>query len=77
MRDVQRRQRDFECDIRRKDREFTDKVLRDLAKIVQKIGEEGKYTLIFEPNQPTIIFISKSLDLTEEVIKRANASKTK
>lgn len=77
LRDLQRMQRDFEDDIRRKDRELTDRVLRDLAKIVQKIGEEGKYTLIFEPNQPAIIYISKALDLTEEVIKRANASKTK
>jgi Skp family chaperone for outer membrane proteins len=44
---------------------------------VQKIGEEGKYTMIFEPNQPAIIYITKGLDLTEEVVKRANASKTK
>jgi len=77
LRDLQRMQRDYEDDIRRKDREYTDRVLRDLAKIVQKMGEEGKYTLIFEPNQPAIIYISKGLDLTEEVIKRANASKTK
>jgi len=77
LRDVQRMQRDFEEDIRRKDREFTDKVLRDLARIVQKIGEEGKYTVILEANQPTIIFISKGLDLTDEVIRQANASKPK
>ncbi len=77
LRDVQRMQRDFEEDIRRKDREFTDKVLRDLARIVQAIGEEGNYTIILEPNQPAIIFISKGLDLTDEVIKRANAPKKK
>jgi len=77
LRDLQRMQRDYEDDIRRKDREYTDRVLRDLAKIVQRMGEEGKYTLIFEPNQPAIIYINKGLDLTEEVIKRSNASKTK
>jgi len=77
LRDVQRMQRDFEEDIRRRDRELTDKVLRDLAGIAQKIGEEGKYSLILEGNQPTIVYISKGLDLTEEVIKRANASKSK
>jgi outer membrane protein len=75
LRDVQRMQRDFEEDIRRKDREYTDKVLRDLARIVQTIGEEGHYTVILEPNQPTIVYISKGLDLTDEVIKRANAPK--
>jgi len=77
LRDVQRMQRDFEEDIRRRDREMSDKVLRDLAGIVQKIGEEGKYSVILEGNQPAIVYISKGLDLTEEVIKRANASKTK
>jgi Skp family chaperone for outer membrane proteins len=77
LRDVQRTQRDFEEDVRRKDRELTDKVLRDLAGIVQKIGEEGKYLVILEGNQPSIIYIAKSLDLTEEVIKRANALKSK
>jgi outer membrane protein len=76
-REVQRMQRDFEDDLRRKDREYTDRVLRDLAKIVQKMGEEGKYTLVLEANQPAIIFISKALDLTEEVIKQANSQKSK
>jgi len=76
-REVQRMQRDFEDDIRRKDREYTDRVLRDLAKIAQKLAEEGKYTLILEANQPAIIFISKALDLTEEVIKQANLQKGK
>jgi outer membrane protein len=77
LRDLQRLQRDFDEDFRRRDREYTDKVLRDLAKIVQTIGEEGKYTVILEPNQPTIIYISKGLDLTDEVIKQANAPKPK
>jgi outer membrane protein len=77
LRDVQRIQRDFEEDIRRRDRELTDRVLRDLARIVHKIGEEGKYSVILEGNQPSIVYISKGLDLTEEVIKRANAPKSK
>ncbi len=76
-REVQRMQRDFEEDLRRKDREYSDKVLRDLARIAQKLAEEGKYTLILEANQPTILFISKTLDLTEEVIKQANSQKGK
>jgi outer membrane protein len=72
IRDLQRMQRDFEEDIRRKDREYTDRVLRDLARIVQKIGEDGKYTMILEKNQPAIIYISNALDLTDEVIKMVN-----
>jgi Skp family chaperone for outer membrane proteins len=77
LRDVQRMQRDFEEDVRRRDRELTDKVLRDLAGIVQQIGEEGKYSIILEGNQPSIIYISKGMDVTGEVIKRANTPKSK
>ncbi len=70
--DLQRLQRDFEEDIRRKDREHTERVLRDLEKVVRKMGEEGKYTIILEKNQPAIIYISGALDLTDEVIKLSN-----
>lgn len=72
LRDVQRLQRDFEEDLRRKDREFTERVLRELERIVKKLGEDGKYTVILEKNQPAIIYISNPLDMTDEVIKIAN-----
>ncbi len=72
FRDLQRIQRDFEEDLRRKDREVTDRVLLDLAKIIKKIGEDGKYTMILEKNQPAIIYISGALELTDEVIKISN-----
>jgi outer membrane protein len=70
LRDLQRLQRDYEEDLRRKDREFSDRILKNLEGIIRKMGEEGKYTLILERNQPTVIYISKGLDLTDEVIKR-------
>jgi len=72
LRDLQRMQRDFEEDLRRRDREFTERVLRDLERIIKKIGEERKYTLILEKNQPAVIYISGALELTDEVVKVAN-----
>ena len=71
-RDLQRLQRDYEEDLRRKDREFSERILRNLEAIIKKMGEEGKYTLILEKNQPTLIYISNILDLTDEVIKRSD-----
>ncbi len=76
LRDLQRLQRDFEEDLRRRDREFTERVLRDLEKIIKKIGQDGKYTLILERNQPAVIYISGALELTDEVVRIAN-QKTK
>jgi outer membrane protein len=69
LRELQRLQRDYEEDLRRRDRELTDRILKDLEAIVKKLGEEGKYTVILERNQPAIVYISGALDLTEEVIK--------
>ncbi len=75
LRDLQRLQRDFEEDLRRRDREYTERVLRDLEKIIKKMGEDGKYTLILEKNQPAVIYVGGALDLTDEVIKIANNKK--
>jgi outer membrane protein len=72
LRDMQRLQRDYEEDMRRKDRELTDRILRELEQIVKKLGEEGKYTMILERNQPALVYISGTLELTEEVIKIAD-----
>ncbi len=72
LRDLQRLQKDYEEDLRRKDRELTEHILRNLEAVVKKLGEEGKYTLILERNQPALIYISSALDLTDEVIKILN-----
>ena len=77
LRDLQRMQRDYEENLKQKDQDLTGQILRNLEAIVKKIGEEGKYTLILERNQPPIIYISNTVDLTDEVIKIANQQKPK
>ncbi|MBP1717353.1 MAG: rane protein [Deltaproteobacteria bacterium] len=72
LRDMQRLQRDYEEDVRRKDREHTERILRELEIIVKKLGDEGKYTLILERNQPALVYITGSLEITDEVIKIAD-----
>jgi len=77
LRDLQRLQRDSEDDLRRKDRELTERILKVLETVIKKMGEEGKYTMILEKNQPTILYIVGTLDITEEVIKRLDQQKNK
>lgn len=72
LRDLQRLQRDYDEDLRRKERELMDPILKNLETTIKKMGEEGKYTLILEKNQPAVIYISNTLDLTDEVIKRSD-----
>jgi outer membrane protein len=75
LRELQRIQRDSEDDLRRKDQELTDRLLKNLAGIIRKLGEEGKYTVILEKNQPAILYIANVLDLTEEVIRLSDQKK--
>jgi outer membrane protein len=75
LRDLQRMQRDYQDDLRRKDRELTEVILKDLDGIVKKIGEERQYTVILEKNQPAVVYISNTLDMTDEVIKLLNEKK--
>jgi outer membrane protein len=62
-------ERDYQEELQRKDRELTESLLRKLEAIVKKMGEDGKYTLILEKSQGGIIYISNTLDLTDELIK--------
>jgi outer membrane protein len=77
LRDLQRLQRDYEENLKQKDQELSGQILRNLEAIIKKMGEEGKYTLILERNQPPIIYISNAVDLTDEVIKIADRQKPK
>ena len=70
--ELKRLQREFEEDLRRKDRELTDKILKNFDGILKKVAEEKKYTLILEKSQAGILYISSDLDLTVEIIKSIN-----
>ena len=40
-----------------------------LLKVIQKIGAEEGFNLILEKNKTIVLFASKSIDLTDQVIK--------
>ncbi len=68
-RELERLKQDGEEDLRKKDQDFTTQILKKLTAIIKKMGEDGKYTLIMEMNQPVVLYVSNALDLTDEVIK--------
>jgi len=77
LRDLQRFREDVEQEFKLKDRELVEQNLRNIVPIIKKIGEEGQFTLILEKNQPAVVYISSTLDLTEEVIKILNQQTSK
>jgi outer membrane protein len=72
VRDYNRMVRDSQEEVQKKQAEFMHEILRELRKIVKKIGEEEGYTVIFEIAEGSILYIPEELDLTEKVIKRFN-----
>jgi hypothetical protein len=44
-----------------------------LLKVVQRLGGDEGYTLILEKNENIVLFASKSIDLTDRVIKAYDA----
>jgi outer membrane protein len=77
LRDLQRLKQDDDQELRLKDRELTEQILKNIALIIKRIGEEGKFTLILDKIQPAVAYISNALDLTEEVIKILDKKKSK
>ena len=77
LKDYQRLAGDYENDLRQKDAETSQKILKDLEEIVKRLGDSEKYTLILERTQAGILFGSASNDITEKIIVLYNESAKK
>jgi outer membrane protein len=77
VRDYQRLVTDSQNEVKKKEKEFTDEIIKEIRVIIKKIAEEENYTTIIEKAQGIILYSQKELDLTETVIKRYNESKAK
>lgn len=77
LRDFQLLYKDSQDEIMQKEQELKHKVLKDLIQIVQKVGKEQGYLMIFERAEGSLLYASETLDITEEIIKRANSPQKK
>lgn len=73
-RDLERYREDVKRDIMIKEREMTDKIVSEMVKVVQKIGQEEGFTIILERGN-TVLFATDSIDITEKLIKRYDEQK--
>ncbi len=77
LRDYQRLVADSQAEVKKKESEVTGDILKGIREVVDKIGEEGGYTMVIENAEGIILYSKKDLDLTDSVIKRYNESKPK
>ena len=66
VRDYERKMRDVQEELRLREREITDEILKDLQKIIAEVGKTGKFTMILERSQ--LLYTDKGTDITDDVI---------
>ncbi len=75
QRDIQRLVVEAKTELQKKENELTNAILKDVGDIVDAIGYEEEYAIIFRSE--VVLSAKKELDLTSAVIKRLNESKGK
>lgn len=70
----QRNMRESEEELRQRDGEITNVILKDLEKVVAEVGKSEKFTLILERSQ--VLYSDQGIDITDKVIERFNNSLT-
>lgn len=75
LREYQRLVQDSQTEVKKRELELTDVIIKDIRQIVEKMGEEGGYTLIIEKTGGMVLYSKKDIDLTDAVIKKYNQSK--
>jgi outer membrane protein len=74
-RDLRRKLEDSDAELRKKDSELTGEILKELATVIQEIGERQGYTLILENSSSAVLYGNKTIDMTDEVIRTFDARK--
>jgi outer membrane protein len=75
VRDYQRLVSDSQSEIKKKEGEFTNNIIKELRAIIVKMGTDEGYTVILEGSDAQILYAKKEIDLTELVIKKHNEMK--
>ncbi len=75
LRDLQRWAEDSQNEINQKRMDLERTISAGLQKVIQKLGADDGYTLVLEKNETIVLYASKTIDLTERVIKLFDTQK--
>jgi outer membrane protein len=62
-------------DLQQKDNEMTGEIVRDIALVVQQIGQKAGYTMVMEKG--SLLWAIPSIDITDEVVRAYDAMNVK
>jgi outer membrane protein len=75
LREFQRWGEDAQNEVNQKRVEMERNISIGLQKVIQKIGADEGYTFILEKNEQVVLYISKTIDITDRMIKTHDAQK--
>jgi outer membrane protein len=75
LREFQRWGEDTQNEVNQKRMEIERNISAALIKVIQKIGADEGYTVILEKNESIVLYASKTIDITDRVIKAYDAQK--
>ncbi len=75
-RDYQRLVSDSQAEVKKKETELTSEILKDARELINKIAQEGGYSLVLEKADGLVLYYSSNLDITDKVIKKFDELKT-
>ena len=75
LREFQRWGEDTQNEVNQKRMEIERNISVALIKVIQKIGADEGYTVILEKNESIVLYASKTIDITDRVIKAYDAQK--
>lgn len=73
IKELGRLKSDLEEELRKKDAELTQKLLKDIYDIVKELSKKEKYTVILEKRY--VVTADDAIDITDKVIQRYDAAK--
>ncbi len=76
MLQMDRLQEDVQQELGMRQNELTGGITQQVGLIIEEIGLEQDYKLIFNSIQSGLVFVDPSMDITEEIIRRLNAKGT-
>jgi outer membrane protein len=72
--DFKRKYEDFQRELKRTDAELTAGIVEEIYLIVRDYGERNQYHLVLEASSGALLYHTKTIDVTDEIIKLHNAS---
>lgn len=75
VREYQRLVQDSQTEIKKKEAELTETILKDVKELVEKSGEQEGYALILEKGM--VLYSNKGIDITDTILKKYDESKSK